>query len=743
MATVGTTIGAVTSPAPGTDADAPPPRFLLRPAGVLTQLVSAACLLLGTIAFVLVQQNKTGGAAIVVAWAVAAMIGLVFGGLMARGGLVSVLGGAAIDAAFGTVLLVIDYDTLRTLLRLLPDSDVQMIADGLVGAAVGMLAIAVLCLASVPQARRYHKALREAEREAEASGMWQGGSPSQSMQVPVYRGEAGEARAMPVAILTTRPGPGAVGPSGVPTVAPGASPMAPAYGRGGAGSNPAHAAMPPQYAPPQGPPYGHNAPTMMPHARAPYAPHAQAPYAPNPAPYGAPNAAMVMPHAPQSDPSSQGYGRASQPLPLPAPPQTSPIDGPPPAIEDNAATNPVGIAVHMPSSASTARGWTPSPVRTTTMMLIRPPAEERRSRRRVYFALGGLAIGAGVGLGVLVSSSQAPDATATSSASGSGSGSATTPDHPTTPATTTTTSPTNAGSGSNAITTTDPGVEIEVAKPTVSVRSLITAQREALAKADSKAFAALVAPTAFAFGIDAEDVVEGRDAIEATITKNLGESPGTGFRVESKFLAVGEEKNHAWTAEEIAISGDGVEERRIAITQLAAFIDGKWTVVALHWGVPVPDATAERLAILGTLPTPKLVPNRADGAGDLDKAIRGAFASRSAFAESRSERDDGFNFGSGPGERVTSGTSVKRVFNKLRATLTLNGGARVASASAWDPTQKEAPWIGWAAVNVDYTHKTRAATDVTQTFRVLAVLVREADTWRIVQTQFSNGGPIR
>ena len=53
---------------------APPPRFLLRPAGVLTQILCAFGLLLGTISFILVQQNKTGGAALVIAWAIAAML---------------------------------------------------------------------------------------------------------------------------------------------------------------------------------------------------------------------------------------------------------------------------------------------------------------------------------------------------------------------------------------------------------------------------------------------------------------------------------------------------------------------------------------------------------------------------------------------------------------------------------------------------------------------------------------------
>ena len=42
-----------------------------------------------------------------------------------------------------------------------------------------------------------------------------------------------------------------------------------------------------------------------------------------------------------------------------------------------------------------------------------------------------------------------------------------------------------------------------------------------------------------------------------------------------------------------------------------------------------------------------------------------------------------------------------------------------------------------------YTQKSQAATDVSQTFRVLAVLVREGDAWKIVQTHFSNAGPIR
>jgi hypothetical protein len=39
--------------------------------------------------------------------------------------------------------------------------------------------------------------------------------------------------------------------------------------------------------------------------------------------------------------------------------------------------------------------------------------------------------------------------------------------------------------------------------------------------------------------------------------------------------------------------------------------------------------------------------------------------------------------------------------------------------------------------------KTRAATSLTHTFRVLAILLLEDGAWKIVQTQWSHGGPIR
>ncbi|HEX7843447.1 MAG TPA: hypothetical protein VF469_38505, partial [Kofleriaceae bacterium] len=216
--------------------------------------------------------------------------------------------------------------------------------------------------------------------------------------------------------------------------------------------------------------------------------------------------------------------------------------------------------------------------------------------------------------------------------------------------------------------------------------------------------------------------------------------PFGGFTVASKALAVGEDRGHAWIAEQLDVGGAGRPVRSFAITELAALIDGSWQIVALHWATPVDDATAERLAILNRLPAPRPIADRHDGPAELDQAVRAAFASRAEFAEARSERPDAFNIGSG-GERAR-GAAIKRIFGKLKAQLRIHDGARVVAGSAWDPAQKATPWIGWAALNVDFTSKTRAATDVTQTFRVLAILVKEAHGWKIVQTQWSNGGPL-
>ena len=595
----------------------PPGRIVLRLAGVLTQMICASCLLLGTIAFVLVQQNKTGGVEYVIAWAAAALIGLVFGGLMGRGGMISLIGGTLLDAGFGTVLLALDHAVLKGLVKVLPASDVDMIASILVGAGGAMIAVAVLCLLSIPQALRYAKWLRMAAEE--------------------------EARA---------------------------------------------AAAPPtgQFAPATG---------------------AHRPRRPSQMTYTL----------------SQHSGLQVRP---------SPQEG-----------------ELMPAS-STARGWTahkdqqPKPISVWNLPKASP--EEARSRRRLYFALAGFAIGFGAGIGVLVSSAQksAPpkrvgDKVVMTIDAGAG------VVKPTVDATVERTSTSPSPTASPTIdagvvaATTDAAIP---AKPAPNVQMLVQAQRVAIANADPKALVATLSATAIGFGVDADEFAEGRDAIAEQVTRDLGELPSSGFTVDAKFSAIGEMDHHAWIALELEVSAPGKETRRFAITELAAAVDGEWNVVAWEWAIPVADSTAERLAILGTLPKPKSVPNVSTAPKELETAVRKAFSSRGDFAASRSERADGFNFGSAPKERIVGGSNVKRVFNKIRADIKLHDGVRIVSADLWDPTQKK-PTVAFAMANVDFTTKTQAATELTQTFRVLAVLIQEQGEWKVVQTQWSHGGPIR
>ncbi len=557
------------APAP---ASRPPRRALLRIAGVLTQLLCAGCLLLGTIAFVLVQQNKTGGSGLVIVWAGAALIGLVFGGLMGRGGLISLVICAVLDAALGVVLLAFEYDTLRALLKILPESDVLAIADIVTAAGGTLLGAFALCLLAIPQALRYTRWMHEETEPRLAS--------------------------------------------------------------------------------------------------------------------------------------------------------------------------------------STARGFPPPPIP------ARPPEsvwqlpivarDESRSRRRMYFALTGFAIGFGAGIGLLVSSSSSPAQRAPGAAaipaSGSAAPRATAAAAPAAPA-----APDEApeapararadsGSGGDAA----PRPALAAAAPQGEpVTALIQAQRAALAKGDLAALGKTLAPGVFGFGIDADEVAEGKDAVLLQLREDLGELVRDGATVELRFSASGEAHDHAWIALELEVSAPGRSTRRFAVTELAARVGGAWTVVAWHWAIPVLDKTAERMALLGTKPVPKAVPSVLTGPQELEAAVRAAFGSRRAFAAARSEHEDAFNFGSGPSERIVGGAAIKRVFGQLRAELRLHDGVRIVAGGAWDPAQQDAPTVAFAAANVDFRTRTRAATELTHTFRVLAILIREGDAWKIVQTQWSHGGPIR
>src|SRR5262249_13970767 len=143
-----------------------------------------------------------------------------------------------------------------------------------------------------------------------------------------------------------------------------------------------------------------------------------------------------------------------------------------------------------------------------------------------------------------------------------------------------------------------------------TVQDLVLVQHPAIARADRKALASTITAAAFGFGIDAGDIAEGRDGMVAQLVRDLGDPPAGGFAVESKAISIGEDRGHAWIAEQLEVGSAGGEPRSFAISELATVIDGSWQIVALHWATPVDDATAQRLAMLSKLPQPARVLDR-------------------------------------------------------------------------------------------------------------------------------------
>ena len=255
------------------------------------------------------------------------------------------------------------------------------------------------------------------------------------------------------------------------------------------------------------------------------------------------------------------------------------------------------------------------------------------------------------------------------------------------------------------------------------IEELVTQFHAALAKANPDELALMFDAHAFAFGVEANEVAEGRTAVVDTIRHDIGTPPAKGFDVVSRFTQVGHEGDVGWIADEVKLGGNTFE-----ITGVAELADNAWTFVAMQLAVAMPNDTAYRLGRDGQLPVGDAIPDTHDDS-ELAKAMREAFASEPSFVAARSSRPDAFNFGSAPGERMIGGDAIKKLFGHLRATMRLHDAVKVGMIGTTG---------GWGAANVEFTDADRDGTPVTQTFRVLAVWLREGTTWRIVQTQFSN-----
>jgi hypothetical protein len=225
----------------------------------------------------------------------------------------------------------------------------------------------------------------------------------------------------------------------------------------------------------------------------------------------------------------------------------------------------------------------------------------------------------------------------------------------------------------------------------------------------------------FAFGVEAHDVAEGRDAVVGMLRHDIGTAPNRD--VTARFARTGHEGDAGWFAEEIKLGA-----KTFVATGVVGLRDGAWSIAALHWSLAMPNADAYKAARDGTLEAPDAIPDAHDDS-ELAKAMRTGFASKPSFVAARSTRPEAVNFGSAPGERVEGGDNIKKIFTKLKATIHLHDAVVVGTVGAKG---------GWGAANVEFTDADRDGTEVTQTFRVLVAWVQESGGWRMVQSQWSN-----
>jgi hypothetical protein len=250
-----------------------------------------------------------------------------------------------------------------------------------------------------------------------------------------------------------------------------------------------------------------------------------------------------------------------------------------------------------------------------------------------------------------------------------------------------------------------------------SIDQLLAQQEAAFGGSDRDAIRRLLAASPFGFGLEANEVAVGRDAMITALTNDFGN--GAIGLVSKKWT--GTTGTATWYAA-ILDSPKG----KVMLTELAVLHDGRWVIAAWHWGTIVTDAVAYDALAKGKLPVLDPIPD-ANASDEPAPLVRSALATRAAYIDAISKRADAFAFGSA-GETMVGGDRIKRGFSSFVADFKLHDGLRI---------DKPTPDVAYAAANVDFTNKAG-----TETFRVLLVLLREGGQWSIVSSSWSNGGPL-
>ena len=258
-----------------------------------------------------------------------------------------------------------------------------------------------------------------------------------------------------------------------------------------------------------------------------------------------------------------------------------------------------------------------------------------------------------------------------------------------------------------------------------SPHELLLAERAAIAAADEEKLAALIAPDAFGFGTDAREVAYSGRQLAKMIIRALRGAPSGGYPPVSTFEQIGTDGDVAWIVDDL-----GARTARFATSQLAVRRGGRWSVAAWHWSIPVTDRDACTASAAGELPELFPVRDLSDLDGGLYITFGLAFGSQAEFVAALGQRSDRIDLGS-VGERSV-GAKIQQEYRRRSFNVSIDDNIAVGRAT---------PRAGWGAANVTYSWN-RGASRCTVHYRVLAVLLKEGEDWRIVLSHWSNGAPV-
>jgi hypothetical protein len=273
-----------------------------------------------------------------------------------------------------------------------------------------------------------------------------------------------------------------------------------------------------------------------------------------------------------------------------------------------------------------------------------------------------------------------------------------------------------------------------------AVAKVIHDQYAAVERGDLDAWGQALAPDIFLFGSDPGEATAGKDALMAEVKRNaagrMSANISRSYRSQGLEIGLAPGNRAAWATDDIQYTlttPKGTREIRFRMSALLGEREGRWSILAAHYSVPISHQDAFKKLAAQELPAPRdfgegVLP----GAAPLRELYQSALASSAATRQSFSERQDVIVIGTASEERWKGGVALRQMLvDKPRpagVTLETRGGLRAGLSQDGQ--------AGWVAANL-VVHL--GASEIV--FRSLEFFIREGGAWRAVCEHNSVGVP--